>query len=259
MTLLRVFCFSLLWATGICAPSIAQTPTGNEAAQEMTPEQIIQAFSAKETEAYEAWMQYSYQQTAEVKVLSVDGVPKNEKMTTITDVVFKDDGTRDIQIRRRKDSLRSVIYMQEDEDVINNMHPFALTEKELPLYNLKYVGKEKVDELSCYVFSVAPKDFKNKGKMYFEGKIWIDDQDLQIVRTVGKPTPQKKNNLFPEFETIRQMVDGKYWFPVWTHAESDLHFSSNVVRLEETIEYKDYKKFSSKTSIRFNDPITPGK
>jgi outer membrane lipoprotein-sorting protein len=55
-----------------------------------------------------------------------------------------------------------------------------LTKSELPLYNLKYEGKEKADELDCYVFSVSPKSTKG-GRMYFKGKIWVDDRDLQVV------------------------------------------------------------------------------
>jgi hypothetical protein len=237
--------FLALFVAGFCIPSMAQIPAG-----EMTPEQIIKAFSAKETEFYEAWMQYAYHQTADVIVNSVDGIPKNEKQTTISDIVFNDNGTREIQVRRRAGNLHSVVYTMEDEEVINNLQPFALTEKELTQYDLSYQGKEKVDELTCYVFSVKPKKIIGK-KMYFQGKIWVDDRDLQVVRTVGKPVPQKKNNLFPDFETIRQMIDGKYWFPVWTHAESDLHFKENTVHIEETIQYTDYKKFASKTSIQY--------
>jgi outer membrane lipoprotein-sorting protein len=221
--------------------------------QELSPEQIIKAFSAKETEFYQAWMQYTYHQTATVDVKSVDGVPKNEKMTTIADIVFNDNGTREVQVRRRTSSLKSVTYTLEDEEVINNLQPFALTESELPQYDLKYVGKEQVDELDCYVFSVTPKNLKGK-KLFFQGKIWVDDRDLQIVRTVGKPVPQKKDNLFPDFETVRQIIDGQYWFPVWTHAESKLKFSDQTVHIEETINYENYKKFASKTTIQF-EPV----
>ena len=222
-------------------------------AKDLPTEEIIRRFAAKETEFYEAWMQYAYHQVAEVEVLSVNGLPKHEKMTTTSDVVFKDDGTRDILIRRRAGNLQSVVYTMEDEEVINNLQPFALTEKELPEYNLSYVGKEKVDELECYVFSVVPKNLKGK-KIFFQGKIWVDDRDLQIVRTVGKPVPQKKENQFPDFETIRQMIDNKYWFPVWTHAESHLRFAVDNVHIEETITYSDYKQFRSKAKIIFVPP-----
>jgi hypothetical protein len=246
----------LLWAQSAAqTQSVGQPGDQVEASQAKapTPEEIIRRFSAKETEFYEAWMQYTYHQTAEVRVDSVNGVPKREAMTTISDIVFNDDGSREVQVRRRAGDLHSVVYTMEDEEVINNLQPFALTEKELPEYDLNYLGKEKVDELNCYVFSVTPKSLKGN-KMYFEGKIWVDDQDLQIVRTIGKPVPQKKNNRFPEFETIRQMIDKKYWFPVWTHAESDLHFSSDIVHIEETITYDDYKRFASKATIKFETP-----
>jgi hypothetical protein len=102
---------------------------------------------------------------------------------------------------------------------------------------------------------VKPKKI-NKGKMYFEGKIYVDDQDLQIVKTVGKAVPQTAQNQFPEFETIRQMVDGKYWFPVWTHADSRLYFPNSTVHIEEIITYDDYKMFSTKTRILSSEPKT---
>ncbi len=232
------------------APATQSKAPAGQNGKTLTPDEIIRAFSAKETEFYEAWMQYTYHQDAEVRVLDVNGIPKHEAMQTISEIVFKDDGTRDIQVVRRAGGLNSVVYTMQDEEVINNLQPFALTEKELPQYDLTYVGKEKVDELNCYVFLVKPKSLKG-GKMYFEGRIWVDDQDLQIVRTVGKPVPQKKDNQFPEFETIRQMIDKKYWFPVWTHAESQLHFQTDTVHIEETITYGDYKLFASHTTIQY--------
>jgi hypothetical protein len=248
----------ILWAQpGSGGNQIAPQPQGGDKAKQskdLPPEEIIKKFAAKETEFYDAWMQYTYHQTAEVRVISVNGVPKREKMTTISDIVFKDDGTREVQVKRRMGNLQSVVYTMNDEEVIDNLQPFALTEKELPLYDLTYQGKDKVDELNCYVFSVVPKSLKGK-RLYFEGKIWVDDQDLQVVRTVGKPVPQKKGGeQFPEFETIRQMVDNRYWFPVWTHAESRLNFSRDTIHIEETITYADYKRFASKTSIQF-EPV----
>lgn len=229
-------------------PQVAEKKNPN-----LSPDEIIRQFSAKETEFYEAWMQYTYHQTADVRVLSVNGVPRREVMTIISNIVFTDDGRRDVQIVRRAGDLHSVIFTLEDEEVIDNLQPFALTDKELPQYDLSYQGKENVDELSCYVFSVKPKTIKS-GKFYFEGKIWVDDRDLQIVRTVGKPVPQKKNTQFPAFETIRQMIDNKYWFPVWTHADSELHFQRDNVHIEETITYADYRRFASKVNIKIGPP-----
>lgn len=218
---------------------------------EMTPDQVIQKFAEKESQFYDAWMQYTYTQTATIKILSVDGVASRESMVIVSEVVFNDDGTREVRLVRRSGRLKSVQYTDEDQEVIDNINPFALTVKDLPLYNLKYQGKEKVDELNCYVFSVTPKSVKKGGRLFFQGKIWVDDQDLQVVRTIGKPVPQTRENQFPEFETIRQVIDDKYWFPVWTHADSKLLFPTQEVRIEETVTYEDYKKFGSKTRIQF--------
>jgi len=233
--------------------SSSQAGSQTAAREDLTPEQIIQKFAEKETEFYEAWMQYTYTQTATIRILSVDGAPQKETMTIVSEVVFNDDGTREVRSLRRSGRLRSVVFTEEDKEVIDNINPFALTTKDLPLYNLKYQGREKADELDCYVFSVKPKSMK-KGRLYFEGKIWVDDQDLQVVKTVGKAVPQSRENQFPEFETIRQIIDDEYWFPVWTHADSKLRFPGQVVRVEETVTYDDYKRFSSKATIRFESP-----
>jgi hypothetical protein len=231
----------------------ASHPKEQAAKAELTPGQIIEKFVSKEEEFYRAWMEYTYRQTAYVRILSVDGMPVKESMTLVYDVVFNDDGSREIKEIRNSGRLKSVAFTPQDAEVIQNINPFALTASELPLYNLKYEGKERADELDCYVFSVAPKSTKG-GRMYFKGKIWVDDQDLQIVKTVGKPVPETSNNKFPEFETIRQVIDGKYWFPVWTHADSKLRFAENDVRIEETITYEKYKRFGSKATIEFGTP-----
>ena len=153
-------------------------------------------------------------------------------------------------------------WTDEDTEVINNLQPFALTTKELPQYDLKYEGKEKVDELNCYVFAVKPKNTRGaRAGRFFEGRIWVDDQDLQVVRTIGKPVPQGRTreggeNRFPEFETIREVIDNKYWFPTWTRADSELRFDSGRFHIEETITYEGYKRFGSKATIDFG-PAKP--
>jgi len=246
---------ALILTLSFAAVSSAQTPGQAPPKKERTPDEVIRAFSAKESDFYDAWMGYTYRQSTSVQIKSVDGTPSKERMTIISDVVFRDDGSREVQVAQRSGRLRSVLWTEADTEVINNLQPFALTAKDLALYDLKYEGKERVDELTCYVFTVKPKSTKG-GRLYFQGKIWVDDQDLQIVRTVGKPVPQRRDMQFPEFETIRQMVDGQYWFPVWTHADSTLHFDQATIRIEETITYENYRKFGTKTKIDFG-PAKP--
>ena len=242
----RFAAVAVMFLAGVAA---AQKPDQKPAKKELQPEEVIKAFTAKETEFYEAWSNYYYRQVASIKVLTVDGAPVNEAMTLVFDVIFLDDGTREVKLTERTGRLRSVIWTPDDQDVITNYQPFALTTKDLPDYDLKYDGKERIDELDTYVFSVKPKTTKD-GKFYFQGKIWVDETDLQIVRTVGKVVPQTLDAQFPEFETLRQLVDKKYWFPVWSHANSVLAFRSSRVRIEETITYEGFKQFKSSVVVK---------
>ncbi len=249
--------FTFLWM--ICVfvfPAFPASPSESEG--EINPEEIIRRFTEIESKFYEAWMGYAYTQTAVIRVLSVDNVPvNNEALMLVFEVVFNDDGTREVKLVERKGGLRSIRYTPEDEEVITNLNPFALTSKELPLYNLNYRGEERVDELDCYVFEVKPKSTKGE-RLFFEGKIWVDNVDLQVVRTVGKIVPDLRDNQFPEFETLRQVIDGKYWFPVWTYADETLRFPNQRVRIEETITYEGYKEFGSRTKIRFGGQVPSG-
>ncbi len=83
----------------------------------------------------------------------------------------------------------------------------------------------------------------------------MDDRDLQIVKNTGKSVPdirvvKKKKveeNLFPQFTTWRQQIEGKFWFPVFSSADDTLHFSNSEMRIKEVLKFTDYKKTGSAT------------
>ena len=95
------------------------------------------------------------------------------------------------------------------------------------------------------------------GKRYFDGEIWVDDQDLQIVKTYGKGVGiVKGDQAFPRFETYREQVDKKYWFPTYTHATDTLHFKSGEsVPIRMTVKYQDYKHYEGRSTIKFGDVV----
>jgi hypothetical protein len=144
---------------------------------------------------------------------------------------------------------------------IEHRLPFILTTPELPQYDITYLGKQKVDDLQTYVFDVKPKVIE-KNKRYFQGKIWVDQQDLQIVLVNGKNVPDDTRSghedLSPPFTTYYEQVDGKYWFPTYTKAEGTLHFAAGNgamrqdVHMRSTVRYTDYKQFRATSRIIFN-------
>jgi len=217
----------------------------------VAPEEIIRHFAAKEKEFQQARDQYTYRQDVKVQTPEDDG-----EYHEIFDVVFDDQGKRLENVVYAPQSTLSRIQMSpEDLDDIRHRLPFVLTSDEIPEYQILYVGQQQEDELHCYVFDIAPKEIVGK-KRYFQGRIWVDDRDFQIVKTYGKTVPdirKKKGqeNLFPKFTTWREQIDGKYWFPTFTKADDTLHFSSGDIQIREIVKYSDYKRFGSNVKITY--------
>lgn len=260
-----LFCLTLLVCTVNAVPAIAQEgPLENTPPKDLTPEEIITRFAAKEKEFKQARDQYTYRQTVTVTTPEDDG-----QYHEVFDVIFDDKGKRIENVVFAPQSSLSKIFMsQEDFEDIRHRLPFVLTTEELPEYDLLYVGQQQEDELHCYVFDIAPKAIQGK-KRYFQGRVWVDDKDFQIVKTYGKTVPdlnvkKKKGNenLFPKFTTWREQVDGTYWFPTYTKADDTLHFSTGDVRIKEIVKYENYKRFGSNVKITYDGkevPKTDGK
>ena len=225
-------------------------PTG------ITEQEIIQRFAAKEKEFKQAREQYAYRQSLTVQTLDGDAV--NGEFKEVEDVLFDDRGNRvEHVVFAPSSTLVGIQMTKEDYDDIRSRMPFVLTSDEISDYQILYVGKQRIDEIGTYVFDVAPKQIE-KNKRYFQGRIWVDDQDFQIVKTYGKNVPDlgtKKRggqeNLFPNFTTWRDRVDGKYWFPVYTKVDDTLHFSSGDIHIKQIVKYTDYKRFGAKSKITY--------
>ncbi|HVO63343.1 MAG TPA: hypothetical protein VMT53_20620 [Terriglobales bacterium] len=220
----------------------------------ITPDEIIQRFASKEKQFKEARDNYTYRQ--DVKVQTLDGDTVDGEYHQVFDVTFDDKG-RKIKnvVFAPQPTLERIMMTEEDMDDIENRLPFVLTSDEIPEYNILYIGQQQEDELHCYVFDIAPKKIEGK-KRYFQGRIWVDDHDFQIVKTYGKNVPdirKKKGqeNLFPAFTTWREQVDNKYWFPTYTRADDTLHFSTGDVKIREVVKYENYKQFGSKSRITY--------
>jgi hypothetical protein len=154
-------------------------------------------------------------------------------------------------------NLHNIILTPEDMQDLKDVQPFVLTTAELPKYQVRYLGRQQVDEIGCYVFAVKPKKMES-GQRYFEGQVWVDDRDLQIVKSYGRGVGLlKKNsdNQFPKFETYREQIDGKYWFPTYTIANDTLHFKESDQRIRQTVKYEDYKQFKSDVKVTFGDTV----
>src|SRR5713226_7735004 len=241
----------------VALPLLAQEgPLENTQPTAVTPEEIITRFAAKEKLFKEARDHYTYRQ--DIKVQTRDGDTVTGEFHEVFDVLYDDKGKRiENVVFAPQSSLEQGGLSLDQGDVqdFRNRLPFVLTTGEVPEYNILYVGQQQEDQLHCYVFDIAPKAIVGK-KRYFQGRIWVDDHDFQIVETYGKTVPdirKKKGqeNLFPKFTTWREQVDGQYWFPTYTKADDTLHFSSGDIQIREIVKYSDYKRFGSNVKITY--------
>lgn len=260
--------YSLTWLLTLNTLGLAQGSQVKHPVSSISlpPDEIIRRFTAKETELFEAWKEYAYKQESKLQVLGPANTISGE-FYQLSEFIFSDAGKRIERILKAPPSTldRTGLSMtQEDRDALVNLQPFALTTTELPNYKVTYVGKEKIDDLNTYVFDVTPKamldprelkrlqDQKIEGK-YFQGKIYVDDIDLQIVKTAGKVVPEFKYR-FPRFETYRENIDGHFWFPTYTYGDDTLVFEdkrgSSSYHIRQVVRYTNYRRFSGDVKIR---------
>ncbi|MCU1322404.1 MAG: hypothetical protein JWM43_2053 [Acidobacteriaceae bacterium] len=227
----------------------------------LTADQIVQKFSARETEFDLARQTYIFRQSVKVQTID-DGNRPDGEYQQVTDITFNRDGKREERVVfAPQNTLERVMMSPADFQDIEHRLPFVLTTADLPQYDVTYLGRQKVDELDTYVFSAGPKVLV-KGKRYFQGKVWVDQQDFQIVLVNGKSVPDDKRkgheDLSPPFTTYYEQIDGKYWFPTYTKAEGNLHFAADNytagqdVHMQTIVKYSDYKRFRATSKIIYN-------
>ena len=238
----------------------ALSAAGWASGPDLTPaeaQEVIRKFAAKEAEFAKARENYTYRQSVKTQEFTPDGRPGG-KYEIVTDIIFTPDGKRTERVVRAPQSTLSLIQLdQQDEQDLRSIQPFVLTTKDVDKYDVRYLGKDKLDEIDCYTFAVKPKTMA-AGERYFSGTVWVDDRDLQIVKTYGRGVGlQKKdsNHRYPKFETYREQIDGKYWFPTYTVANDTLNFTNSSVPIKMVVKYEDYKQFRSESTITFGSEV----
>jgi len=240
-------CLLFLVSSGVYAQQQSPAPA-NDGSVDIP--KIIRAFTSKETEFRNALAEYAFKRDATIQTIGPGGAVTGE-YHRVSQFVFTDQNERFEKITYFPvPTLTELIFTNEDLEDLGGVQPFALEASKIDLYDFKYIGKEQVDELQTYVFDVAPKVIPKKvSERRFQGRIWVDQDDLQIVKVRGKAVPQGDQR-FPLFETYREQIDGRYWFPTYTSADDELVFKNGqVVHIRMLVRYTDYKRFSSKVRV----------
>ena len=176
----------------------------------------------------------------------------------IRDITFTGTGER-LELHRKRPVMRldRMRLTEEDFRDLRDVNPFVLTAETVRFYRVRYKGVEPVDGIQCHVLQVRPRQILY-GQRFFDGLVWVGVDHGQVVHAAGRPVPQihriEDSNLFPGFVTRYEPVDGRHWFPVLTQGDDILPFPSGNQRVRIRIEYSDYKRFTTSSTVTFDEP-----
>jgi hypothetical protein len=231
-----------------------------EAPPSLPEDQIIQRFTQKEDEFARARQHYTYKKTVRVQEFGPDGQPAGEYVV-VSQPARNPDGTwYEKTIERPQSTMPHMHLLAEDLEVIQRIPAFPLITAQLAKYSVKYIGKEKVDEVDCYIFQVKPK-LPERNTALFDGILWVDDKYLEVVKTYGRwmtdlGVMKSKTLPFTMFETYREYVDGKYWFPTYSRSDDAAMVEKTEIPIRVVIKYSDFKPLGTPTASPAQPPAT---
>ena len=215
----------------------------------LPPAEIIQAFTKKE-ETYQAIRpQFSYRKTIRIEEFGPDGRPSGEYDATYETARSGDGKLYEKAISAPQSSLQYLTFEPEDAQALTRIPQYPATASQLSKYDVKYLNTEKVDEIDCYIFQVSPKTLDRQHPL-FDGIVWVDQKYLEVVKTYGKWVtdlgPIHPPTLpFEMFETYRENVQGKYWFPDYSRADGTYKMKDRELPIRVTIKWTDFKPFAA--------------
>ena len=218
-----------------------------EAPPSLPPAQIIAAFTKKE-DLYRAQRPlFSYRRTIRIQEFGPDGRPSGEFNATYEAVRAGNGQLYEKALAAPESSLQYMQFEPEETHFFTSIPAYPLTTDQLSRYDVQYLGTEKVDEIDCYIFQVRPKTL-DRQRPLFDGVIWVDQKYLEVVKTYGKWVtdlgPMHPANLpFSIFETYRENVEGKYWFPNYSRSEDVYKLKDREINVRVTIKWTDFKPF----------------
>src|SRR5438477_1053735 len=232
-----------------------------EAPPALPPAEIIKEFAAKEEKFLRARVQYGYKKSIKLTEFGKDGQPIGEAQLTVQAVVDSEGQVFEKTLAQPQSTLHALELTPGALRAVARIPAYPLIPTQLSKYELRYVGTEKVDEVDCYIFEAKPK-LLERTRGLFQGVVWVDKQFLEVVKTYGKWVTDLGDEHgeglpFVNFETYRENVEGKYWFPNYARSDETLHFKeSGDVPVRVVIKWTDYKPIQASAPVNAA-PIPP--
>jgi hypothetical protein len=221
-----------------------------EAPPALSPAEIIKEFAAKEEKFLRARVQYGYKKSMKLTEFGPDGQPTGEYQLTVQMVLDSEGRPYEKILDQQQSTLRALTLTPDNVKRIGHLPAYPLIPSQLGKYELRYVGTEKVDEIDCYIIDAKPK-LLERAQALFQGVVWVDKQYLDVVKTYGKWVTDLGDERAPElpftnFETYRENVEGKYWFPNYARSDEYLHSKdSGDIPVRLVIKWSDFRPLTA--------------
>ncbi len=233
-----------------------------EAPPALPPPQIIKSFSRKEEEYQAARPQFAYQKSIRIQEFGPDGNPAGEFLATYDAARSADGQLYEKATAAPQTSLQYLQIEPEDAQLLTRIPAYPVTASQLSKYDVQYLNTERVDEVDCYIFQVSPKSLDRQHPL-FDGVIWVDQKYLEVVKTYGQWVTDlgaihPATLPFTMFETYRENVEGKYWFPNYSRAEGVYKMKDRDIPIRVTIKWTNFRPFPP-VPLPATAPATPAK
>jgi hypothetical protein len=211
----------------------------------LPPDEIIRRFSQKEDEFISARPNYGYRKTIRIDEFGDDGKPAGQFLLVTETTRAANGQVINKVVQKPQSTLHYFNLETEDVRELDRIPAFPLSSSQLAKYDLKFIGEERVDEVDCYIFKVKPKVL-DRAHAYLDGLVWVDTKYLEVVKTYGRWVNElgevRSATLpFTLFETYRENVDGKYWFPNYSRSDDTVHLKDVTVPVRLVIKWTDFK------------------
>ena len=219
-------------------------PNKPEPPPPIPPEEIIRRFAAKEDEMSRAIQGYSFQKSVRLEEVGPDNKATGQ-LEIVTRMMIAPDGKiYEKPVRRTASTLHYLDIERGDSEILAMTPMFPLTTSQLSKYEIGFKGKQPLDELSAYAFSVKPRAL-DRAHAYFSGVVWVDVQDLVVVKTIGKWISETGDVTvsvlpFTVFETYRQQVGKNLWFPAYSRSDGSVEGSDSRIPIRIIVRWTDF-------------------
>src|SRR3984957_3445525 len=227
----------------------APPPSAKPESPALPPDEIIRRFAAKEDEMVSAIKGYTFQKDVRIQEIGPDNKPAGQ-VEIVTQLRVSPEGKMyEKPVSRKPSTLHSLDLQRGDADLLAPTPMFPLTTAMLPKYEITYGGKQPLDELNAYFFTVKPRAL-DRARAYFSGVVWVDVQDLVIVKTMGKWVTElgdvtASDLPFTVFETYRQQVGKNLWFPASSRSDDTAKIGDARVPIRVIVKWSDFKPAGS--------------